>query len=105
MENEIVSITLSNGTICYFEIQNNNSGRQKVSTEKKKYGFDKIIKQVENLSDELVISLKKNKPKKIILELGIELGIESGEIISYFAKGSAKSNIKVTLEWTNEKVD
>ena len=37
--------------------------------------------------------------KKKSLELGLEVGLESGQLVTLLVKGSSKANLKLTIEW------
>lgn len=50
-------------------------------------------------------SLRKVHPKKAAVEFGMEVGLESGQLTALLAKGNAKANLKITLEWENASKD
>jgi fructose-bisphosphate aldolase class 1 len=39
------------------------------------------------------------KAKKVAVEFGIEIAIESGQLTALLAKGSATTSLKITIEW------
>lgn len=100
MENYIIEnvpVVLENGETVYVEVR--NSTRQSVVN--KKYSFNKISKQIEEVSKKIKDSFQESKPDKVIVELGVELSVESGELSALLVKGSGKANLKINLEWTN----
>jgi hypothetical protein len=44
-------------------------------------------------------AIAKAKPTKASVELGLELGLESGALVTLIARGTGTANLKVTLEW------
>lgn len=102
---EIIPVKLSNGTIVHMEAQPinvSNSKRQKVSNKKaKEFSFDTVKKQLQSFSEDLHGAFDSVKPDTLKIEVGCEFVFDSGEIVALFVKGSAKSNLKITLEWNN----
>ncbi|MEV7046186.1 CU044_2847 family protein [Amycolatopsis sp. NPDC051061] len=52
-----------------------------------------------SLIDAVVGGMRKIKPAKVAVEFGCEVGLESSQLTAMLIKGSAKANLKVTLEW------
>jgi Trypsin-co-occurring domain 1 len=50
--------------------------------------------------DGVSAGLRKVRPNKVTLEFGCEVGVESGKLTTVLVKGTAKANVKVTMEWT-----
>src|SRR5947209_1729950 len=61
--------------------------------------MDDVMASIEDIASSLKKSLAKVKPKKATVELGLEVGLEAGKLTALIAKGSAKANFKITLEW------
>ena len=96
---ESVPVMLENGETIYIEVR--NKSRQQVAN--KNYSFEKISKQIEEVSEKINQSFQKSKPDKVTVELGFELSVESGELSALLVKGSGKANLKINLEWSNLK--
>ena len=96
---ESVPVMLENGETIYIEVR--NKSRQQVAN--KNYSFEKISKQIEEVSEKIKQSFQKSKPDKVTVELGFELSVESGELSALLVKGSGKANLKINLEWSNLK--
>jgi hypothetical protein len=96
---ESVPVLLENGEIIYVEAR--NKLRQEVAN--KNYSFEKISKQLEEISEKVRDAFQKSKPDKVNVELGFELSVESGELCALLVKGSGKANLKINLEWNNLK--
>ena len=56
----------------------------------------------QTVSEAIEHGLDKVRPKKITVEFGCEVGVESGHLTAVLVKGSAKANIKVVAEWEPE---
>lgn len=52
-----------------------------------------------SVTDALLGGVRKIKPAKVAVEFGCEVGVESGQLTAILVKGTAKANLKVTLEW------
>ncbi len=44
--------------------------------------------------------LSQAKAKKAVVEFGVELAAEAGGLTALLVKGTAKANLKITLEWS-----
>ncbi|MFD2473659.1 CU044_2847 family protein [Amycolatopsis silviterrae] len=58
-----------------------------------------LEKLTESVTDAVVGGLRKVKPSKVAVEFGCEIGVESGQLTAILVKGTAKANVKVSLEW------
>lgn len=54
----------------------------------------------ETVSDAVLSGLRRVQPGKVIVEFGCEVGIDTGNLTAILVKGTAKANVKVTVEWT-----
>lgn len=102
MENfitETVKLELDNGHSILAEVRNKN--RQQVSNPT--YSFEKVSLQLKEISKKIITSFEEAKPNKVSVELGFELSIESGQLTAILVKGSSKANLKIILEWDNNK--
>lgn len=43
--------------------------------------------------------IEKAQPSKAVVEIGVEFGLEAGELVALIARGTGKANLKVMLEW------
>ncbi|MEV6871967.1 CU044_2847 family protein [Amycolatopsis sp. NPDC051128] len=63
-------------------------------------GFTEALSKVANtVTDAVQAGLTKVKPTKVTVEFGCEAGMESGRLTAILVKGTAKANLKVTMEW------
>jgi hypothetical protein len=63
-------------------------------------GFTETLSKVANtVTDAVQAGLTKVKPAKVTVEFGCEVGMESGQLTAILVKGTAKANLKVTMEW------
>ena len=96
----IVPVRLHDGKIIHIEVRD-LGGRQKVS-DLKDLSFEKVIESIESLGSDLVSVLKRLGPQKATIEMGFEIGAESGQLTALLVKGTGKANLKVSLEWSQE---
>lgn len=94
---EIVPVHLPNGAIIQVEATV-LGGEEKVTF--KELPFGEVLTAIEGIAQSLVATLEKVKPQEASVELGLEIGIESGKLTALLVKGSGKANLKVTLKWT-----
>lgn len=96
----LIPVELSDGEIVnieYIPI----GGQPKSILGNKKFG--NFLKKVSGLVNDIQQSIKEVKPDKMIIEVGVDVAIEGGELTAIFVKGNSKANFKVTLEWNHEK--
>jgi hypothetical protein len=61
--------------------------------------FDGVIGAIEGVALAVQNALAKVRPAKASAELGLEVGVEGGQLIALLVKGSGKANLKITLTW------
>jgi len=61
--------------------------------------FDGVIGAIEGIASAVQLALSKACPQKASVELGLELGVEAGQLTALLVKGGAKANLKITLHW------
>lgn len=61
--------------------------------------FEQMIELVGEIAQGVGNSLEKSKPTKAAIELGLEFGLENGQLVGLIARGSGKANLKICLEW------
>lgn len=64
--------------------------------------FGDITAALDAMGQELSAAMARIGPRKATVEMGLEVGIEAGKLVALIAQGSAKANLKVTLEWSPE---
>ncbi|GAA4263757.1 CU044_2847 family protein [Dactylosporangium darangshiense] len=65
-------------------------------------GFDlaQVTGQITAVARTVVAALEKAAPTKAAVEFGVEIATGAGGVTAVFVKGTAKANLKVTLEWS-----
>lgn len=96
-KNKIVKTTLENGATLYIEAT--PLGGEQFIGSGPPHAFKEVTDVIEGLSESLVSTLKKVKPRKASVEFGLEIVVESGSFTSLLVKGSGEANLKITLEW------
>jgi len=61
--------------------------------------FEGIIGAIEGIALGVQSALAKVKPTKASVELGLEIGVEAGQLTALLVKGSGRANLKITLQW------
>lgn len=102
MKTNSIKVELPDGTYCLFETRE-PEGRESVSALSKKFNFSEVTDQLKQISQQLSDGFKNLGNSKTTLEFGVEVDVESGNLASMIVKGSAKANIKVTLEWDHNR--
>jgi hypothetical protein len=73
----------------------------------RKFGLEDFTRSVsavaETVSDSITSALRKVQPGKVIAEFGCEIGMDAGNLTAILVKGTAKANVKVTVEWTPQQ--
>jgi hypothetical protein len=96
---ELVSVQLPNGSIAKIEVSR-IGGQEDVFFGLKP--LSEIGDAIEGIVQAVAIPIQKAKPKKATIKLGLELAIESGQLMAVIVKGTGKANLEITLEWENQ---
>jgi hypothetical protein len=59
-----------------------------------------VWEMVGEVADGIAGRLDRAKAKKAVVEFGIEIGAEAGQLTALLVRGSGKATIKITLEWS-----
>lgn len=65
--------------------------------------FRQITDMLGEIAVHLGDTLQRARPSKATIELGLEFGLENGQLVALIARGSGKANLKIAMEW--EKPD
>ena len=93
---EIIKAELANGTIVHIQVTA-LGGEEEVAFTLPT--FKEVTDAIEGIAKSVVTALQKVKPKKAIVEFGLEIALESGQLSALLVRGSGTSNLKITLEW------
>ncbi len=63
--------------------------------------FDQVVETIGQIANSIGGAIDRAKPSKAAVEIGIEFGLEAGNLVALIARGTGKANLKVTLEWDN----
>ncbi len=91
-----VPVTLPNGQLVQVEVTVPET-LEAVAFQAK--SFDGVIGAIEGIAMAVQQALAKVKPKKATVELGLEVGVEAGQLTALLVKGTGKANLKVSLTW------
>ena len=93
---ETIKIALKDGSFIRAEVasfgDNEDVGLAGVS-------FEGVGKSLKAIAEEIGEVLADIKPSRASVEFGLEIGMESGQLISVLVKGTGSATLKVTLDW------
>lgn len=89
-------VSLKDGSTFYIEVES-EVGFEDVSMDK--VNFTEACKNIKQIGSEIYEVLKELAPQKGSVEFGVELGVESGKLISILVNGSGKATLNIKLEW------
>jgi hypothetical protein len=89
-------LDLGGGATAYLEVT--PRGRQEVGV-LDRIPFDQVVQTLTRIAQGLEAAVDAVKPSKASIEIGIEFGLEAGQVVALIARGTGKANLKVTLEW------
>jgi hypothetical protein len=98
-ETRSIPVVLANGAVIYVETA--VLGEEEVAFEN--LSFEGVIAAIEGISQSVVGALRKVKPSKASVELGLEVGLDAGKLIALLAKVDSKANLKIRIEWEQQK--
>jgi hypothetical protein len=61
--------------------------------------FEQITVLLGEVALHLGKTLRRGRPSKASIELGLEFGLENGQLVALIARGSSKANLKIVMEW------
>jgi hypothetical protein len=61
--------------------------------------FEQLTEILGQIAQRIGDGLERIKPSKACVELGVEFGLENGQLVALIARGSGKANLKISLEW------
>jgi hypothetical protein len=94
---DIISLMTPNGQPFLLEVRD-MGGTTKVAGANN-FRSEDLIASIRSISGSIVNALTDIGPEKFSVEFGIEASIESGKLLALLCSGSAKANLKITLEW------
>ncbi|MGA8262463.1 MAG: CU044_2847 family protein [Arenicellales bacterium] len=89
-------LDLGGGTTAYLEVT--SRGRQEVGV-LDRIPFDQVVQTLTRIAQGLETAVDAVKPSKASIEIGVEFGLEAGQVVALIARGTGKANLKVALEW------
>ncbi|AVH73457.1 CU044_2847 family protein [Nostoc sp. 'Lobaria pulmonaria (5183) cyanobiont'] len=98
-KSKIVSFELSDGKIIKVEVT--PIGEQPVSDETRV--FKQATEIIKSIAEDVAGSLKDIsqtvKPDKFSIKLGLQIGVESGQLTALIVKGTGTAKLEITMEW------
>lgn len=95
-QTENIPLELENGTQIFIEATV-LGGEEDVSFDF--LPFEQVTQTIEAIANSMSQTIEKVKPSKATIELGLEVGLNEGKLVSLIVQNSAKANFKITLEW------
>ncbi|MCF2151685.1 hypothetical protein IQ276_035815 [Desmonostoc muscorum LEGE 12446] len=96
---KIISFQLSDGKIIKVEVT--PIGEQPVSDETRV--FKQATEIIKSIAEDVAGTLKDIsetvKPDKFSVKLGLQIGVESGQLTALIVKGTGTANLEITMEW------
>ncbi|MGJ5632434.1 CU044_2847 family protein [Nostoc sp. CALU 1950] len=96
---KIISFELSDGKIIKVEVT--PIGEQPVSDETRV--FKQATEIIKSIAEDVAGSLKDIsetvKPDKFSVKLGLQIGVESGQLTALIVKGTGTANLEIAMEW------
>ncbi|MEH1968001.1 CU044_2847 family protein [Nostoc sp.] len=96
---KIISFELSDGKIIKVEVT--PIGEQPVSDETRV--FKQATEIIKSIAEDVAVTLKDIsetvKPDKFSVKLGLQIGVESGQLTALIVKGTGTANLEITIEW------
>jgi len=90
-------VDLGGGAKAYLEVIP-RGGREEVGV-LDTIPFDQVVETLGQIANGIGVAIEKARPSKAAVEIGVEFGLEAGQLVALIARGSGKANLKVTLEW------
>jgi hypothetical protein len=93
-------VELSSGAVIYVETVP-LGGEEDVAFEVLQ--LQSVMETIEDVANQFAVSLERIRPNKASVELGVDFGVEAGQLTALIVKGSGNASLKVTLEWERDQ--
>jgi hypothetical protein len=107
MAGRVVEVVLPNGTVALVqaaEVDEPGGPAEKIGW-KDTFDFDQVSGTLEGISQAIRSGLKKARPSKTTVELGLQLAVRNGKLTGLLVDGQVQASLRVTLEWAADPAD
>ena len=94
-----IPVKLKNGRTIRVEVT--QTGREDVALGAASE-FEEVTDALEGIVEAIAETINQANPTKATVKFGLEIAVESGNLIAILGKGSTKANLEISLEWTKE---
>jgi hypothetical protein len=98
---KLIQLRLSDGAVVFVQAEVGRIERD-VSDKKQESQFAEVIPSIISLCKDFTIAMNEVSPDKAKLEFGISFRVETNGLVALIGKGSADTNVRITLEWSKE---
>jgi hypothetical protein len=95
----VMPATLPNGLIAHVEVTPLGTDEDVAFSVPE---WDQVTQAVQGITSSVMAAIQEAKPRKAVVEFGIEVGLDSGKLTAILVKGTGKANLKISLEWGGE---
>jgi hypothetical protein len=97
---QMIKTQLADGSVIYVQATM-LGGRQDIALSLPPFGD--IMRTISSIAESIVLVLRHIKPQKASVEFGLEFALASGKLTSMLVQGTNNANLKITLEWSEER--
>ncbi|HET9766418.1 MAG TPA: CU044_2847 family protein [Thermoanaerobaculia bacterium] len=95
---EVIAIRLDDGSVIHADVD--VRGEENVAFTSASFDFESVAATIRGVAGSVRRAIEPLLPDKTSVEFGLELAIENGGLAAIVAKGSAKANFTISLEWS-----
>jgi hypothetical protein len=99
MKDEVVAVELAGGGRMLLEVTRHGSREEQVAATTSAWSLEHVSEALIGISREMGRVLTAAAPDEAEITFGVECVLETDKILALLVKGSAKSNLQVTLKW------
>jgi hypothetical protein len=99
-EATVVKADIGGGRVIQVEVRDPLAEESDVSIDDV-LSFEGVAEAIEAITDTVMGALRKAKPDKATVELGLDLALESGALTALIVKGKGSAALTITLEWSS----
>jgi len=81
------------------QIGSTEDGARDAEVSRNDFQLDDICETIRHVADAVWRGLSDLRAKRTVVEFGVEIAVESGNLTALIVKGSGKANLKITAEW------
>jgi hypothetical protein len=97
MTGQTIAVSVGEGIVIQVEGAASDSGEEEIAN--RIPSFDGFTEALSKIAVSVRAGLAHVQPSRAVVEFGVDVSLESGQLTAMMVKGSGSAHVTVTLEW------